>query len=130
MNALQEYIEQQKAFFSKKIAEDTSKRLPEIFAMIRENKPGVRFSILEYCDHLTDVYRLLLLADIEGEILSIIKRGEKRYEKYSSAGLLNDWQFPDHSIAERAARAAAAIKDRQAQQHQAEADAADCGVTD
>jgi hypothetical protein len=101
MNQLQEFINEQKTYYSHKLAEKHRVSIQDIRTAIKENKPveWILLRIMSYGEHLTDIYCRLLLANLEGEILKIVK--EIKDENNESSKLLDFWELPDNSPAQK-----------------------------
>lgn len=106
MNALQHYLENMKAEYSRRLAANQAPRLQEIMTLVQLKRPleQIRNKILAYCSNMNDLYCRLLLANLEGEILLILKNDERNtgyYEALDTTCLFESWNIPDYLPAAR-----------------------------
>lgn len=100
MNHLQNYLDQQKDHYARQLASDPLVRLGDIKKAVetRQNISFILDRILKYSQHLIHIYCRLQISNIEGEILSIIQKGDF-YEDQSETILLKGWSVPDRDPA-------------------------------
>jgi hypothetical protein len=101
MNPLQSYLEEQKTYYTKKLAEDNAPTMREIRAELTRLLPldkalpirRIMSKLYEFQTHVINLYCRLLIANIEGEIIKIVK-GSYEHEKFDSSALLEHWVLP------------------------------------
>jgi hypothetical protein len=95
LNPLQRFLNNQKTFYSEKIAQADMIKISDILAAVREKQPQerIRAMIWQYASNMSWIYLRLLVANIEGEIIKIVKE-EREHEKYDQTRLFEHWILP------------------------------------
>lgn len=97
MNPLQKYLEQQKDYYNRHLAQDSHKTLAELRLLMKgiPTAGTIEYEFMRWNDYAINLYCRLLLANLEGEIITIVK-GIRAYEKHSTTSLFDDWELPDN----------------------------------